>query len=150
MEKISILIPVFNEKNTLLELLRRVEEVDFEMEKEIILIDDCSNDGTQELYKDIQYKILYHDIVEGVIPQTLPVVLIGTDRYKVYLEMNKLGWGVVSLYHTMIPQLKNIEYQEECWLSEHITNLPVHQDVEEKLIGEMINNFINVVNKHAN
>ena len=38
MQKISILIPVYNEKNSLLELLRRVEAVDFQLEKEIILI----------------------------------------------------------------------------------------------------------------
>ena len=38
MNKISVLIPVYNEKNTLLEILRQVESVDFELEKEIILI----------------------------------------------------------------------------------------------------------------
>ena len=60
MEKISILIPVFNEKDSLLELLKRVEAVDFGLEKEIILIDDCSTDGTKELYSQIPHKILYH------------------------------------------------------------------------------------------
>lgn len=61
MEKITILIPVFNEKNSLLELLKKVEEVDFELEKEIILIDDFSTDGTRDLYSQIPYKVLYHD-----------------------------------------------------------------------------------------
>lgn len=61
MNKISILIPVYNEKNTLLEILKQVEAVDFGMEKEIILIDDFSTDGTKELYKDLNYKILYHE-----------------------------------------------------------------------------------------
>lgn len=61
MEKITILIPVFNEKNSLLELLKRIETVDFELEKEIILIDDFSTDGTRELYSQIPYKVLYHD-----------------------------------------------------------------------------------------
>ncbi len=65
MQKISILIPVYNEKNSLLELLRRVEAVDFQLEKEIILIDDCSTDGTRELYKDLPYKILYHTRNKG-------------------------------------------------------------------------------------
>ena len=59
MNKISILIPVYNEKNTLLEILKQVEAVDFGMEKEIILIDDFSTDGTKELYKDLNYKILW-------------------------------------------------------------------------------------------
>ena len=60
MNKISILIPVYNEKNTLLEILKQVETVDFGLEKEIILIDDYSTDGTRDLYKNLPYKILYH------------------------------------------------------------------------------------------
>ena len=65
MQKISILIPVYNEKNSLLELLNRVESVDFQLEKEIILIDDCSTDGTRELYKNLPYKVLYHTRNKG-------------------------------------------------------------------------------------
>ena len=61
MNKISILLPVYNEKNTLLEILKQVEAVDFGLEKEIILIDDFSTDGTKELYKDLPYKILFHE-----------------------------------------------------------------------------------------
>ena len=65
MEKISILIPVYNEKNSLLEILKRVEEVDFGLEKEIILIDDFSTDGTKDLYSQISHKILYHEKNKG-------------------------------------------------------------------------------------
>lgn len=64
MNKITILIPVFNEVNTLKEILKKVEEANFcGLEKEIILIDDYSTDGTKELYKDFgdKYKIFYHD-----------------------------------------------------------------------------------------
>ena len=60
MKKISVLIPVYNEKDFLIELLKRVEAVDFGLEKEIILIDDFSTDGTRDIYKDLQYKIIYH------------------------------------------------------------------------------------------
>ena len=60
MNKISILIPVYNERNTLLEILKQVEAVDFGLEKEIILIDDYSTDGTKDIYKELSYKILYH------------------------------------------------------------------------------------------
>lgn len=62
MNKLSILIPVFNEVNTLKPILEKLESIDFcGLQKEIILIDDCSNDGTLELYKDLNYKVLYHD-----------------------------------------------------------------------------------------
>jgi len=65
MEKVSILIPVYNEKKTILEVLKRVEEVDFQLEKEIIIIDDGSTDGTKEFYPQIPHKIIYHDINKG-------------------------------------------------------------------------------------
>ena len=60
MNKITILVPVYNEKNSLLEIIKRIEEVDFGLEKEIILIDDFSTDGTKELYSQLPYKVLYH------------------------------------------------------------------------------------------
>ena len=62
MNKISILIPVFNEVNTLQKILEKVENTDFcNLEKEIILIDDGSFDGTKNLYKNLPYKVLYHE-----------------------------------------------------------------------------------------
>lgn len=65
MKKISILIPVYNEKDSLLELLKKVESVDFGLEKEIILVDDFSTDGTKDLYPQISHKILYHEVNQG-------------------------------------------------------------------------------------
>ena len=50
--RLSVIIPVYNEKNTLLEILKRVERVD--MEKEIIIVDDFSTDGTREVLEDIK------------------------------------------------------------------------------------------------
>lgn len=65
MQKISILIPVYNEKKSLLEILSRVEQVDFKLEKEIIIIDDYSTDGTRDLYSQINHKVLYHEQNQG-------------------------------------------------------------------------------------
>lgn len=45
--KLSVVIPVYNERETIEELLRRVQAV--EIEKEIIVVDDGSTDGTREL-----------------------------------------------------------------------------------------------------
>lgn len=66
MNKITIIIPVFNEINTLEQMLEKVENADFcGLEKEIILIDDCSTDGTKEIYPKLSYKVLYHDVNKG-------------------------------------------------------------------------------------
>ena len=66
MQKITILIPVYNEVNTLEEILNKVENTDFcGLEKEIILIDDCSTDGTNEIYSKFSYKVLYHNVNKG-------------------------------------------------------------------------------------
>jgi len=50
-KKVSIVIPVYNEIKTLETLIARVEAVELDMEKEIVLIDDASTDGTAELIK---------------------------------------------------------------------------------------------------
>ena len=65
--KLSIVIPVYNEKNTLNTLLTRVEAVDYE--KEIVLVDDCSTDGTREIvesYKNKkEYTVVMHQYNRG-------------------------------------------------------------------------------------
>ncbi len=67
MVKLSIVIPIYNERDTLRALISRVEAVDYE--KEIILIDDFSTDGTRDVLKDFEnkenYQVLYHDHNQG-------------------------------------------------------------------------------------
>ena len=65
MDKVSILVPVYNEKKSFLTLLKRLECIDFGLEKEIIIIDDFSTDGTRDLYQNIPHKVLYHDFNQG-------------------------------------------------------------------------------------
>jgi len=51
---LSIVMPVYNEKTTLVEIIRRVLNAPVELDREIILVDDCSTDGTQELYPQLE------------------------------------------------------------------------------------------------
>ena len=59
--KLSVVIPVYNEKRTLSELICRVEAV--KLEKEIIIVDDASTDGTRDLLKKYEeqerFKVIY-------------------------------------------------------------------------------------------
>lgn len=66
--KLSVIIPVFNERGTLVTLVERVQAVDFD--KELILIDDCSTDGTRELYPKLEsrwgnLRVLFHETNQG-------------------------------------------------------------------------------------
>jgi glycosyltransferase involved in cell wall biosynthesis len=64
--KLSVIIPVYNEKETILKILEKVQKVP--IEKEIIIIDDGSNDGTTEILKNIKdknIKIIFKKVNEG-------------------------------------------------------------------------------------
>ncbi len=67
--KLSVIMPVYNERNTIQEILRRVRTVDIgEIAKEIIVVDDGSNDGTPDILKleeDSTVKVLKHKVNQG-------------------------------------------------------------------------------------
>lgn len=68
MSKLSIVIPVYNEKDTILKILSKIEEVDLgDVEKEIIIVDDFSTDSTRDALDKLgdKYKVIYHDRNHG-------------------------------------------------------------------------------------
>lgn len=67
--KVSIVIPCYNEKNTIRNILETVKKVPIK-NKEIILVDDCSKDGTRDLlqtpaFKKLANQIIFHEINQG-------------------------------------------------------------------------------------
>jgi glycosyltransferase involved in cell wall biosynthesis len=69
--RLSIVIPVFNEQTTITEVIRRVEAVPLDMERELIVVDDCSTDGTQEILRGLREQreeglvCLFHEKNQG-------------------------------------------------------------------------------------
>ena len=61
MAKLSVIVPVFNERNTLEEVVRRVRAVDYGCVLELVLVDDCSSDGSRELVEKLA--ATYADVV---------------------------------------------------------------------------------------
>ena len=66
--KLTIIIPCYNEKNTIEEILKRINESlkSYELLKfEVLIVDDFSNDGTKDVLKnftnDEKIQIFYHD-----------------------------------------------------------------------------------------
>lgn len=66
---LSIIIPIYNEKDTILELLNRIKKVGLKKEYEILMIDDGSTDGTREILEKIKnennYKVLFKEKNSG-------------------------------------------------------------------------------------
>ena len=87
------------------------------------------------------------DKYAGQTPQTFPVLLHGYDRFQLYQDLNERGYGIVSLYHTMIEPLNKLEFKESLYVAERIINFPVHQDIEKKDILEMYNAFEEIIIK---
>jgi len=61
--KLSVIIPCFNESPTLLEILKRVKDSPYD-DKEVIVIDDFSNDGTRDILNDAKK-------VKGLVDKTI-------------------------------------------------------------------------------
>lgn len=64
--KLSVLIPVFNEEETIQELLERVLAVP--VEKELIVVDDCSTDKTWDVLNSIndpRIRVFRHEVNQG-------------------------------------------------------------------------------------
>tara|TARA_A100001011_G_C14306723_1_gene843529 strand:- start:2582 stop:3286 length:705 start_codon:yes stop_codon:yes gene_type:complete len=64
-KKLSIIVPVYNEVKTLEIIIKKLLKLNLYKEtiKELIIIDDCSNDGSKEIIKDYSNK---YEIIKGV------------------------------------------------------------------------------------
>ena len=69
MQKLSIIIPVYNEEATIKKIIDKVKSVRLkDFSKEIIVVEDHSNDDTKQVLKNLKdssLKIFYHDINKG-------------------------------------------------------------------------------------
>jgi glycosyltransferase involved in cell wall biosynthesis len=65
---LSVVIPVYNERATIHEILKRVRAVP--INKQIIVVDDCSSDGTREILRELEKRacdliVVYHELNQG-------------------------------------------------------------------------------------
>jgi glycosyltransferase involved in cell wall biosynthesis len=85
---VSVVIPVYNERSTIEEILFRVQAV--EVDKEIVIVDDASTDGT---------RALLGQIAESIQNKQNPFIFaesqreLRTDNISVYLQEKNRGKG---------------------------------------------------------
>lgn len=70
LRKLSVVVPVYNERNTLPEIVRRVRTVDLPdgIDREVIVVDDGSTDGTRDVLRqlgDSTVRVVLHDRNQG-------------------------------------------------------------------------------------
>lgn len=67
--KLSIVIPCYNEISTIAEIVNRVNKVNISLEKELVIVDDGSTDGTRDFLDQLRsqdgYKIIFHEQNKG-------------------------------------------------------------------------------------
>ena len=106
--KLSVIIPAFNERNTILEILKRVQAVP--VEKEIIIVDDGSTDGTSEILKQV---ISGKWLVGSEKQENLKIILKEKNEGKgaaIREGLKKTGGDVVVI------QDADLEYDPMDWL----------------------------------
>src|SRR5262245_50455036 len=70
LRKLSVVVPVYNERNTVVEILRRMRNVELpdSIEREIVIVDDGSHDGTRDVLKqlgDSTVRVIQHERNQG-------------------------------------------------------------------------------------
>ena len=85
--RLSVVIPVYNERDTIAEVLRRVQAV--AIEKEIVVVDDGSTDGTREFLHRV-----CGDLEQGQRAELLPMDHgLSTENIRVFFQEKNSGKG---------------------------------------------------------
>ena len=96
---LSVIVPVFNERNTVAEILRRMRRVELPVDLEVVVVDDASSDGTDK-------------VLDTLEDSTVRVVRHPVNRGKGAAVRTGLGYARGDL---VLVQDADLEYDPEDW-----------------------------------
>lgn len=97
--KLSVIVPVYNERNTVVEIIRRMRNVEIPVDLEVVLVDDGSTDGTR-------------DVLPQLRDSTVKVVMNPENRGKGAAVRTGLGQVTGDL---VLIQDADLEYDPQDW-----------------------------------
>jgi glycosyltransferase involved in cell wall biosynthesis len=105
--KLSIIVPVYNEEKTILQILEKLKNADIPVDYEIIVVDDGSTDSTKEKLKNVKgVKIILHKINQG----KGAAVKTGINNAKgdyILIQDADLEYNPSQIKNLIIPVLEN-------------------------------------------
>jgi len=79
---LSVIVPVYNEVKTIKQIIDKIIAV--EIDKEIIVVDDSSGDGTDKVLRDLRYenlRVIYHTSNRGKVAAVLTGLSQATGEF---------------------------------------------------------------------
>jgi glycosyltransferase involved in cell wall biosynthesis len=86
--KLSVVMPVFNEREFIQEVLRRVQDAPYD--KEIVVVDDCSTDGTRKWLEQVRG---IQELGQGEMPVLDGKATLRIDNLRVFFQPKNQGKG---------------------------------------------------------
>lgn len=116
-KKLSVIVPVYNERQTLVVILGKLIQLKLPIEKEIVIVDDGSSDGSSQLLRQWQkkkvknFKVIFHKKNKGkgasirtalkqisgdvVVIQDADLEYDPQDLFRIYQIMTENNWPVI-------------------------------------------------------
>jgi len=130
---LSVVIPVYNERATVEDLLYRVQSV--EISKEILIVDDCSTDGTREFLADLRQSTGRG--AQFMLPRLEKP--LATENIRIFFQDRNLGKGAAlrrgfaaSRGEIVIVQDADLEYDPQDY---HAMIVPIVRGVADVVYG---------------
>jgi glycosyltransferase involved in cell wall biosynthesis len=96
--KLTVIVTVYNEKNTIIKAIEEAKSLDFG--KEVIVVDNCSNDGTAEILKELRddsIKIIFQPENYGFGQSVLTGASIANGEF-IFIQYADLEYDIGGVY----------------------------------------------------